>query len=249
MTAKSLSCLLLIAWASAACAARGTGLENLTPDQLLERGMARLNDHKWSDAITTFERFTLQFPTHARVQEARFRLGEAFYGKKEYISAATEFSRLASDFPAGDWADDARYRVCDSYSRLAPKAQLDQQFTQAAYDHCQSVEESYPNSEFVPRAREVAQTMMNRLAAKVYGTGEHYYKRGAIDSAIMYYELTLRDYPASNSAPRSLLRLFQAYTTLGYKEEADAARARLLKDYPDSEAAREVQATAVARTT
>jgi outer membrane protein assembly factor BamD len=139
--------------------------------------------------------------------------------------------------------------VCDSYARLAPKAQLDQQFTQAAYDHCLALEQSYPNSEYVPRSRDVAQEMMNRLAAKVYGTGEHYYKRGAIDSAIMYYELTLQEYPASSVAPRSLLRLFQAYTSLGYKEEADAARARLLKDYPNSEAAREVQATAVARTT
>jgi outer membrane protein assembly factor BamD (BamD/ComL family) len=101
----------------------------------------------------------------------------------------------------------------------------------------------------VARSREIAEQMMNRLAEKEFRNGEHYYKRGAIDSAIMYYELTLRDYPASAAAPRSLLRLFQAYTSLGYKEEADAAKTRLIKDYPNSEAAREVQATAVARTT
>jgi outer membrane protein assembly factor BamD (BamD/ComL family) len=68
MTPKSLLRLLWVAWLGAACATRGTGLENLTAEQLLERGVARLNDRKWSDAIMAFERFTLQFPTHPRVQ-------------------------------------------------------------------------------------------------------------------------------------------------------------------------------------
>jgi outer membrane protein assembly factor BamD len=249
MTLRTFSQLLFLVLIAAACAARGPRLDTLTADQLFERGMNALNARKWSVAIESFERFTLQFPTSPRAQEARYRLGEAFYGKKEFISSATEFSRLASDFPAGEFADDARFRVCDSYARLAPKPQLDPQYTRAAFDHCQAFEQLYPNSEFVPRAQQLALQMMNRLADKEYRAAEHYYKRRAYDSAIMYYELTLRAYPASTSAPRSLLRLFQTYSTLGYKEEADAAKARLLKDYPESEAAREVQAITVARTT
>ncbi|MGH7460553.1 MAG: outer membrane protein assembly factor BamD, partial [Longimicrobiales bacterium] len=182
------------------------------------------------------------------VQEARFRLAEAFYGKKEFISAATEFSRLASDYPNSEWADDSRLKVCESYGRLSPKAPLDQQYTKAAYDHCAAFEGLYPNSEFVGRARELAGQMMNRLAEKDYRIGEHYYKRKCFDCSITYFEMTVREYPVSDWAPRSLLRLFQAYTTIGYKEEADAAKARLIKDYPNSDAAREVQANAVART-
>ncbi|MGH7466902.1 MAG: outer membrane protein assembly factor BamD [Longimicrobiales bacterium] len=249
MTLKTLIPGLAIALACAACATRGPRLETMTADQLFERGSTALNNRKWTVAAESFERFTLQFPTHPRVQEARYRLGEAFYGKKEFLSSATEFTRLASDFPAGQFADDARFRVCDSYARLAPKPQLDPQYTRAAFDHCQVFEQLYPNSEFVPRAQELTLQMMNRLADKEYRAGEHYYKRRAYDSAIMYFESTLRLFPTSVSAPRSLLRLFQTYSTLGYKEEADAAKARLLKDYPESEAAREIQAITVARTT
>jgi outer membrane protein assembly factor BamD len=234
--------------AVAACSSRGPQLDRLTADQLFERGSNALNARKWTEAIESFERFTLQFPTHPRVQEARFRLGEAYFGKKEFISAATEFSRLSSDFPAGPWADDSRFKVCESYARLAPKASLDQQYTRAAYDHCVALESYYPNSDLVPRSKEIAATMLNRLAEKEYRAGDFYYKRRAFDSAIMYFESTIRDYPTSTSAPRSLLRLFQAYTTIGYKEEAETARARLLKDYPNSEAARELQAITVAKT-
>src|SRR5688500_423666 len=106
------------------CAGRGQSPETLTADQLFERAMTAYQNRKWTDAIESFERFTLQFPTNPRAQEARFRLADSYYNKKEYITAATEFARLASDFPAGNWADDARFKVCESYYQLSPKPQL-----------------------------------------------------------------------------------------------------------------------------
>jgi outer membrane protein assembly factor BamD len=240
--------LLPIVMLASACAARGPNLQDLTAEQLFERGITALNARKWTRAAESFERFVLQFPTNPRAQEARFRWGQAFYGRKEYIQAATEFDRLAGDFPAGPWADDARFKVCESYVALSPKPPLDQQYTEAAFAHCTSFEQLYPNSELVPRAKQLAQEMMNRLAEKLFYTGNFYYKRKAFDSSITYFEMTVREYPGSNWAPQSLLRLFQAYTSIGYKEEAEAARARLIKEYPESEAARQLKANTVAKT-
>lgn len=246
MTAKSFAMtigLLLLA----ACSAKTQEAQQITADELYAEAQEALSNRKWSDAITAFERFSLQFPTHPRVQEARYRLSEAYFGKKEYITSATEFARLASDFPAGPWADDARFKVCESYYKLSPKPPLDQQYTRGAIDHCQSLETYYPTSEYVPQAQKLVAELTNKLADKHYRNAEFYYKRGAIDSAILYYEMTLRDFPTTDFAARSLLRLFQAYTTLGYKEEAEAAKARLIKDYPASDAAKQVQG-AIAKT-
>jgi outer membrane protein assembly factor BamD len=245
MTDRSIMMLKQIAFGSivllaAACGGKRPDTANISPDQLYAEAEAKFINRKWTDAIAGFERFTLQFPTHPRVAEARFRLAEAYFNKKEYITAATEFNRLASDYPAGPWADDARFKVCESYFKLSPKPQLDQQYTRAALDHCRSMETYYPSSEFVAKSAALTNELVNKLAEKEFRAGEFYYKRGAPDSAILYFESTVRDYPASLSAPIALLRLFQVYTTLGYKEEADAAKARLLKDYPDSAAARQV---------
>ena len=235
--------LLAVSLIATGCFSRGPNIEQLGADQLFQQGSDALERRKWSDAILAFNSFSLRFPTHGRVAEARFRLGEAYLGKKEYITAAGEFDRLANDFPAGPWADDARFKVCDSYTRLSPKHALDQQYTRGALDHCISLETYYPNSDYLPRAKELATEMLNRLADKEFGVGEFYYKRGAYDSGIVYFESTLRDFPTAKAAPRALLCLFQTYTTLGYKEEAEAAKARLLKDYPESEQARSMAAS------
>ena len=224
------------------CASGGPEqLTRLGPDVLFERALGHLQTRKWTEAITAFDQFVLQYPTHPRVQEARFRLAEAYYGKKEYITAGNEFSRLANDYPAGPYADDSRFKVCESYYQLSPKLPLDQQYTRAAFDHCQSLIAYYPESEFVARAQEISTGLRNKLAGKEFGAGEFYFKRNAYDSAIIYFDVTVRDYPDTAFAPRALLRLVQTYEALGYKEEMDEARARLLKDFPNSPEAKGLQ--------
>jgi outer membrane protein assembly factor BamD len=233
--------ILIAAAVAGACASAQQNLAQLPPDQLLERATALLNEHKYTDAIAAFEQFTLQYVTHPRVQEARFRLAEAYFGKKEFITAGNEFARLANDYPAGPYADDARFKVCDSYYRLSPKTQLDQQYTHSAFDHCQSLIAYFPQSEFAPRAQEIMTELRQKLADKEYQAGEFYFKRNAFDSAIIYYETTLRDYADTPQSPRALARLVAIYKILGYKEEEEAARQRLLKDYPQSPEARAIQ--------
>lgn len=230
----------------AGCGAKKQTQQQTTPEALFEKALAALHGRHWTDAQELFDQFTLQFPTHPRVQEARFRLGEAYYGKKEYITAANEFSRLANDYPAGPYADDSRFKVCESYYKLSPKSELDQQYTKAAIDHCQSLITYYPSSDFVARAQEMLTELRTKLAAKMYDSGEFYFKRNAYDSAVIYYEIALRDYPDTSIAPRALMRLYETYKILNYKDEMEAARQRLLKDYPTSSEAKQLQQPAPA---
>ena len=228
------SALAAAVLALTACGSRGPAVETLDADALFERGQDLIRDGKWTEAAVAFERFTYQFPTHQRVQEARYLLAESYVGKEEYITAANEYARLAADFPAGPWADDARFKVCESYWELSPRAQLDQEYTQGAIEHCQSLLAYYPDSEYAGRAREMIATLTDKLANKLFLTGEYYFKRDAFDSAIIYYDQVLREYPQTPTAPRALLRLYETYTTLGYADDAATARTRLLSEYPQS---------------
>src|SRR5919106_4768052 len=94
-----------------ACASGRPAFQTMSADSLLQYGLNKLEDRKWDDASQALQQFTFQFPTHPRYQEARFRVGDAYFGKKEFISAAAEYSRLSNDYPAGPYADDARFRV------------------------------------------------------------------------------------------------------------------------------------------
>jgi len=233
--------VVIVILLAAGCASSGPMFAQMDADQLLAYGMERLESRKWDEATRALEQFIFQFPTHARYQDARFRLGDAYYGKKEYLTAAAEYARLADDFPQGPLADDARWKVCDSYYLLSPRAQLHQEYTRTAILHCESLIAYYPESEFVPTARERVTELYGKLADKVYLGGEFYFKRGAYDSAIIYYNDVVELFPATEAAPRALLRLYETYRTLQYAEEANAVRDRLLRDYPDSDAARAVR--------
>lgn len=220
--------------AVSACASAGSAVKKVDPNTLFQQATEKLASHKWAESARLFERFTLEFPTDRRYQEARYNVGEAHFGAKEYITAATEFARLASDFPAGPYADDAQYKVCESYHRLSPDIELDQQYTQTAIDQCQVLIAYFPGSELVPKATATLAELTDKLAHKMYWTGDYYFRRKVYDSAILYYDLAAKTYPLSAYAPRALARMIDTYRILGYATEETTTRARLLKDYPES---------------
>jgi len=242
-----LACLL-VASVAAGCASTTAKFAQMTSEQLYDFGMERSAAHKWKDAISALEQFVFEYPTDPRYQEVRYHLSQAYFNDKQYITAATEYARLATDFPAGTWADEARFGVCESYYQLSPRVELDQEYTQAAIEHCEALLSYNPDSPLVPRAQEMILELRNKLADKVFLAGAYYQRRGAFDSAILYFQTTVRDYPNSASAPRALLRLVQIYERLEYQDEAQAARQRLLNDYPASAEAKGLEKGAVAGT-
>ncbi|MGH7501438.1 MAG: outer membrane protein assembly factor BamD [Longimicrobiales bacterium] len=230
----------------AGCASSGPNLSTMDADTLLDRGLERIAEEEWDEAIRALEQFIFQYPTHDRYQEARFRLGDAYAGKDDRLIAASEYGRLADDFPNGQWADDARFRVCQMYYELSPIPPRDQEYTMTAIDHCSSLMAFYPDSEFAPRAAEIITQLQNKLAEKELQHGDFYFKAGAYDSAIIVYQHLLENYPTSAAAAMTLLRLYQSYTEIGYEDEATQARERLLKEFPDSEAARQLRGSQLA---
>jgi outer membrane protein assembly factor BamD len=238
--------LIGLVWLAAACASSQPRYDTMTPEDLLALAETEIADEDWDDAVNALDRFIFQYPTHAQYQQARFRLGEVYFMRGEYITAANEFARLATDYPSGPLAADARFRVCESYYELSPRPQLDQQYTRAAIDHCESLLAYYPNTEHADRARQMIAQLVDKLAEKLFQAGEHYYRRRAYDSAIQYFDDLLEQFPTSAAAPKSLLRLYQTYTTLGYAEEAQSMRERLLRDFPESEQARLIREISIA---
>ncbi|MEJ2184882.1 MAG: outer membrane protein assembly factor BamD [Gemmatimonadota bacterium] len=227
------------------CASHQATLYQLNADQLLERGMAAYDAHNWSKAVEYLSRLAVVAPTLPRIAEVRFKLGQAHYNAHQYITAASEFSRLANDMSQDSLADDAWFGVCRSYDALSPNPQLDQEYTKDAIQNCQTLVQIFPNSPYADSAKHIVRTMTDKLAQKVYEGGDWYYRRKALDSAIIYFEAVVNKYPDSPAAPASLLRLYQIYQKLSYKEEMASTRDQLLKDYPDSGPARQLRAMGV----
>lgn len=233
---------LVGALALVACGPKQTPISQLPPEELWVRGTAEFNERDWDEAIRYLERFVIAAGADPRVYQARYYIGQARFEREEYVLAATEFARLAGDLGRAELADDARFMACRAYEELSPPPPLDQEYTRGAIEHCRALIEYFPDSEYVDRAGEIVDRMRARLAEKVYGNGEWYRRRRAYDSSLVYYQDVAEQYPGTIWAPRALKRMVEVYETLGYVEERDAARERLLRDYPDSAEAREVAA-------
>lgn len=223
-------CLLLLS----GCASRGIDPTTLTADQLWARATGFFEAENYGRAIPLLDVFVQQHLGDPRAPRARFMLGEAHYERREYVTAATHYQRLLEDFPNSELNLDARFAICESYVQLSPKAQLDQEYTYAALAHCESVATYFPDTPQAERASVYADDMEEKLARKVYLAGEFYQRRKAYDAAIVYYSDVVDQFPGTEVAPMALEGLLETYEALGYVEEAEEAREKLLRDYPES---------------
>jgi outer membrane assembly lipoprotein YfiO len=217
---KGRGLLALVACMGCASAPR---FAEMDADQLYQYAIEQLDAHKWEEAGRALDQFVFQYPMDERYQEVRYRLGEAHFGNGEYLIAASEYARLASDFPGSPWAERARFNVCACYFRLSPDPQLDQEYTHTALDQCQADLAYFPAGQYADTVRSMLSELQNKLATKELEAGQHYFKRGAYDSAILYYDKVLAGYPASPAAPK-----------------ARQARERLLRDFPESAEAKRI---------
>lgn len=227
-------CLALCLFGFAACSTRQEDLASLTPDDLYTRAMVAYEARDYGKAIPVLEAFVQQHLGDPRAPEALMNLGRAHMARRDYLTAATYFQRLVEDFPSTPFNLEARAAICSAYVLLSPRPQLDQEYTHAALAHCQSVAVNYATTpEGQESARRVAE-LHEKLAAKTYQNGLFYLRRRAYDSAVIYFNDVLEDYPDTSYASAALGKLVETYGIIGYVEEVQQTRERLLRDFPNS---------------
>jgi outer membrane protein assembly factor BamD len=226
----------------AACNSGGQYLQ-MGAEDLYAWSTAAFNDENWDDAVEGYERMIFMFPAHDSIVQVRLNLARSYYERNEYVTASAEFARLIDRHPTHPLVASASLGVCESYAALSPIPERDQEFTQTALNSCTSILLDFPGTPEAQRAREIRDNMINKLAEKEYLRGYFYFRRGFYDSANVYFEQVLSLYPRSPSAANSLLRMLEGYERIGYEEEAEEVRSRLLREYPDSEAASTVRAS------
>lgn len=232
--------LILVAVATG-CAGNRVNPAQLPADELYQRANERFEARDFGDAIPLLEVFVQQYLGDPRAPQARYNLGRAYMARREYVTAASHFQRLVEDFPSSPLNVPARFATCESYVLLSPRPQLDQEYTEVAIAHCESVATNFPGTPEAEKAAGFLTELREKLAGKAYDNGAFYMRRKAYDAAVVYFNEVLRNFPTSRYMPATLARLAETYTLMGYVEEADAARERLLEEFPDSPEAQQLR--------
>lgn len=234
--------VLLLAPTVAACGAHGPP-EGMASTDLYDWARERFEEGDYGSARLGFDDFLLREPLHPRTDSAQYLLGESNFLSERYLEAAEAFERLAINRPGSDLADDAQFGVCRSYWELSPDLALDQEYTRQAQDACERLLQYYSPSPLEEEARELRRKTRSKLAAKKYRVGKWYFDREAYESANIYLEEVLQEYPEAPVVPDVLVTLFRSYREMGFDREARDVRQRLLDDYGDSPQAREIRGT------
>lgn len=209
-----------------------------SPTQRFEWSRDRFERGNYNDAIRGFRDLLFREPLHPTTDSARYLLAEAYLRTDQHLLAANEFRMLATSRPNSPVADDAQLGMCRSYWELSPSIPRDQDYTRRAIDACTRLIEYFPRSPLDTDARQVIDEARVKLARKRAQVGTWYYERKYYESAIIYFESTVQEYPDAPVVPEVLARLHDSYSQVGFLAEAGAVRETLLERFPDSPEAR-----------
>ena len=217
--------------------------EGASPTERFEWSKDRFERAQYQDAIRGFRDLLFREPLHPTTDSARFLLAEAYLRTDQHLLAANEFRMLATSRPNSPVADDAQLGMCRSYWELSPSIPRDQDYTRRAIEACTRLLEFFPRSELDDDARTLIDEARVKLAKKRAEIGLWYYERKYYESAIIYFESTVQEFPDAPVIPEVLARLHDSYSQVGFLAEAEAVRETLLQRYPDSPQARALRAS------
>jgi outer membrane protein assembly factor BamD len=202
---------------------------------LYRESLRRLEAGKEEDAISGFEKLTLELPARdTLLPRAHFYLGRAHAKRKDWLLAGQAFTRMASEFPDDSLADDALLEAGNAYARIWDDPELDPTYGQSAIAVYTSLLDTYPNSALRSAAEQGVAKVRAQLAEKDFRNGEQYRRRAAPHSAIFYYRQVLNNYPDAPRVKDAYARMAEVYKKIGYvedyRETCAAARPRFPAD-------------------
>jgi len=196
-------------------------IEKLTLEERFKRGMEYLEKEKYYNAQQEFQIVVISGSHTELGDDAQFYLAESYFKNKEYILAISEYERLTRKMKYSEYVEQARWRICQAYVKESPKYFHDQNNTDKALQKLQEFIDEYPNSEYNDNAKKTIYKLRNKLAEKIYRSGELYIKLHAYDSAIVAFEDMLQKYYDTDWAEQAYVGIIQSYSLMNNREEAE----------------------------
>jgi len=241
ITTHALAGLTIAALGLTACSGADP-YQGLDAETLFMTAQTEYDEGEWDNAIQALERLMVSYQSSPRLPEGRYLLAQSYFAKGEYITARSEYQRFLDRYVGHELSASAALGMCRSLSELAPIPQRDQGYTVEAVTICGNVIVDYAGTPESVEAANIREGLRATMAEKEFLNGNHYFRRKQYDPAIKYYEFVVQLYPESEFAPRALFGIYRANREIGYEDLAEEARDRLLREYPESEAAAEARA-------
>lgn len=242
---------LLAAFTALAACASTPDSHVLPPDEQFARAEAKYAEREFREAIADYQTFAFNYPQDPRVAEARWKTADGYYAIEDWATAAQEFLNFQRDFPRDDRAPGALFQAGRAYQHMSLRPELDQRETERAVNVYDRLLVEYPRDEHVEEARQRKRQLRDKLAEKVYLNAEFYFENDNFAASEIYLTDLIERYTDTAWTPTAYALLARAKCEQGLGDRAAEIHDRLLENYPDSGAAREIpgQLTEACRST
>jgi outer membrane protein assembly factor BamD len=204
-------------------------------DKLYNEGLYLLNDKKeFKSAAKKFEEVDRQHPYSDWARKSLIMSAFAYYESGDYDESITAAKRYVTLHPGSPDAAYAQFLIGSSYFDRIPDISRDQDRTEKAVAELEEVVRKFPNSEYAVSAKKKIDIARDQLAGKEVDIGRWYMQKKDYTGAINRFKVVVTRYQTTRHVEEALMRLTEAYMTLGIVDEAQTSAAVLGHNFPDS---------------
>ena len=217
--------------------------ERLVEKELYDQAQSRLKSASYSTAIISLESLESRFPFGRYAEQAQAELIYAYYMNSQFEASESAAQRFINLHPRHShtgyayymkglaaFTDDAGLFTRYFQSDLAKREII---MAQKSFDELSEFISRYPNSKYVPLAKQRMIYLRNLLAEHEIYVADFYMKRGAYLAAVGRAKYVIEHLPNTPQTPYALSILIEAYEILNYPELRDINLKILNSNFPD----------------
>src|SRR5271154_438418 len=227
--------LALLAAPLAGCSKEEDYIPDSPADLLYNEGLYLLNNKQdYKEAAKKFDEVDRENPYSDWARKALLMSAYAYYQSEDYESCVNAAKRYVTLHPGSPDAAYAQYLIGASYYDQILDVMHDQARADKAISALEEVVRKYPETEYAGNAKKKIDMARDQLAGKEMEIGRFYMKRRDFTGAINRFKVVVTQYQTTRHVEEALMRLTEAYVSLGIVDEAQTAAAVLVHNFPDS---------------
>ena len=217
--------------------------ERLLEKELYDQAQLRLKNENFSTAIRSLEALESRFPFGRYAEQAQAELIYAYYMNSQFEASQSAAERFINLHPRHTHSGYAYYMkglasfTDDSglFSRYfqSDLAKREVVMAQQSFDELSDFIARYPDSKYVPHAKQRMIYLRNLLAQHEVYVADFYMKRGAYLAAIGRAKYVIEHLPNTPQTPYALSILVEAYGLMDYEELRKTNLEILNSNYPN----------------
>ncbi len=230
-------CIFAALWA---CGPKGARLQKsvVPPDKtLFETGSEYLQKSQYIKARLAFQTLINTYPDSDLSADSYLAIGDSFYdegGTENLLQAEDQYKNFIIFFPTNPKAVDAQMKIVSLNMKMMRAPDRDPSYSIRAEAAIRKLLEQFPDSDYVPIAKEYQKEVEENLAMGNYGIGQFYADKGNNAGARSRFTEIVEYYPNFTLMDETLFKLGQVLEKSQNPDEAAIYYGRIAQGFPAS---------------